>query len=81
MPLIQSEEDGGDMKGDKDAEPHGPVERPHEGTNGCSCVTSANLGKRVTQDWKSFITDIIEVRNLCPCQILLPIFTGCSCKD
>lgn len=52
VPLIQGEEDGGDMEGDKDAEPHGPVERPHEGADGRCSVTSTNLGRGHT-GWKN----------------------------
>lgn len=43
VPLIQGEEECGEMQCDKDAHPHGPVERPHEGSNGSCSVSATNL--------------------------------------
>lgn len=33
-PLIQREEERGEVQGGKDAQPHGPVQRPHKGPEG-----------------------------------------------
>lgn len=49
VPLIQSEEHGGDVERNEDAEPHGPVEWPHEGADGGSRVAGTNLRKERKQ--------------------------------
>lgn len=43
VPLIQSEEERCEVQRDKNAHPHGPVERPHEGSDGCCRVPATNL--------------------------------------
>lgn len=50
VPLVQGEEDGGDVEGHENAQPHGPVEGPHERADGCSRVAGTNL--KDTQGWK-----------------------------
>lgn len=67
VPLVQGEEDGSDMQGDKDAEPHGPMEGPHEGANGCSRVTGTNLDSMDGRKCKT-VLNIMSVEiafNLC----------------
>ena len=43
LPLVQSEEDCGDVQRHEDAQPHGPVQGPHEGPDWGSCVPCTHL--------------------------------------
>lgn len=43
VPLVQGEEKRGEVQRDKNTHPHGPVERPHEGSNGGCSVSATNL--------------------------------------
>lgn len=44
VPLVQGEEERGEVQRDEDAHPHGPVEGPHEGSDGGRRVFAADLG-------------------------------------
>lgn len=43
VPLVQGEEECGEVQRDENADPHGPVERPHEGSDGRCRVPATNL--------------------------------------
>lgn len=43
VPLVQGEEKRGEVQRDKNTHPHGPVERPHEGSDGGCSVSATNL--------------------------------------
>ena len=54
VPLVQGEEERGEMQRDEDAHPHGPVEGPHEGSDGGRGVPASNLvGHKHTADTPS----------------------------
>lgn len=51
VPLIQGEEERCEMQRDKNTHPHGPVEGPHEGSNGsCSIPATDLLDQMQTQE-------------------------------
>lgn len=43
VPLVQGEEERSEVQRDEDAHPHGPVEGPHEGSDGSCGVFATNL--------------------------------------
>lgn len=43
VPLVQGEEERGEMQRDENPHPHGPVERPHKGSDGGRSVPATNL--------------------------------------
>lgn len=43
VPFIQGEEERSEVQCDKNAHPHGPMERPHEGSDGSCSVVASNL--------------------------------------
>lgn len=61
VPLVQGEEERGEMQRDKNPHPHGPVERPHEGSDGGCSVPAAYLsGQNKVQ-----VTGLIQLISLC----------------
>lgn len=46
VPLVQGEEERGEMQRDENTHPHGPVEGPHEGSDGGCGVFAADLAGR-----------------------------------
>lgn len=44
VPLVQGEEERREVQRDENAHPHGPVEGPHEGSDGGRRVPTPNLG-------------------------------------
>lgn len=46
VPLVQGEEERGEVQRDEDPHPHGPVEGPHESADGGCRVFAADLGSR-----------------------------------
>lgn len=43
VPLVQGEEERGEVQRDENTHPHGPVEGPHEGSDGGRSVPATNL--------------------------------------
>lgn len=65
VPLVQGEEERSEVQRDEDAHPHGPVQRPHEGSNGSCCVSAANLvGHKETPVQE---TALIQMIIICTC--------------
>lgn len=53
VPLVQGEEKCGEVQRDKNSHPHGPVERPHESSDGGCCVSATNLVEQKKLDLSS----------------------------
>ena len=59
VPLVQREEERGQVQRDEDAHPHGPVQRPHEGADGGRRVFAADLGKHVRINRCECVTTVV----------------------
>lgn len=71
VPLVQCEEKRGEVQRDKNSHPHGPVERPHEGSDGGCSVSAANLVEQKKLDLSSSLlpTRVTFVQNLLLCNL------------